>query len=364
MFRSGYITTFRGDLVWFLGLPIFALCFALASQAWLPPVVMVSIALWIEVPHHFTTLLRSYGLSDDWERFKDRLIVGPLVIVGMTMLGLRFAPLSVAMLTSMWNQQHFLMQLHGFTRIYDFKARAGTPEAGKWDMALNWVLYGNMFLTAPLFVNLWLRELYRYHVHVTADAVQTLELFSWTATAAFLIVYAVYQILSFRKGYALNPVKYLYVFLSYGVLYIVAWHTASVLVHAVANMIMHGIQYNVIVYWYIRRKVEQTGERRGLLATLVRPGYGVVFVLFCLLYAMLFNLLSGRPFHYFGFGLPWLRNLTAGYDAIPQLQMDRLNPQSGIEIVALALLSLPGLLHLYYDSFIWKVRDTKIQTGL
>src|SRR3990172_1630146 len=216
MFRTGYITSFRGGLVWFLGLPFIAVGLALGSQAWLPPIAMVSVALWIEVPHHFTTLLRTYGLTDDWSRFKDRLIIGPLVIVSMTVLGLCYAPLSVALLTSMWNQQHFLMQLHGFSRIYDFKARAGAPDSGKWDMALNWVLYGNMFLTAPLFVKMWLRELYRYHVPVSVEAVETLELLSWSATAVFLVLYAAYQVSSYRKGFALNPVKYLYILLTYG----------------------------------------------------------------------------------------------------------------------------------------------------
>jgi hypothetical protein len=291
---------------------------------------------------------------------KDRLIVGPLVVVSMTML-VRAAAAHGRALTTMWNQQHFLMQLTAF-RGFTISRPGRGPESGKWDMALNWVLYGNMFLTAPLFVNLWLRELYRFHMHVPADAVITLEWISWTATAVFLVLYVAYQVSSYRKGFALNPIKYLYIFLSYGVLYFVSWHTASVLVHAIANMVMHGIQYNVIVYWYIRRKVEQTGERRGLIATLVRPGNGILFVLFCLLYAVIYNVL--RETIATSAWAAALRDLTAGYDAIPQLQIDRLNPQTGLEIMAVALLSLPGLLHLYYDSFIWKVRDAKVQTGL
>jgi len=364
MFRTGYITTFRGDLVWFLGLPFFALAFALGAQAWLPPIAMVSVALWIELPHHFTTFLRTYGLPDDWERFRDRLIVGPLVIVGMTMLGLAYAPLSVALLTTMWNQQHFLMQLHGFTRIYDFKARTGAPDAGTWDMALNWVLYGNMFLTAPLFVKLWIRELYRFHVHVSADAVLSIQALSWTVTGGFLLAYVLYQIVSVRRGYGINPVKYVFIASSYGVLYYVSWHTASVLVHAIANTIMHGLQYNVIVYWYIRRKVEQNqerGERTGFMARLVRPGNALAFVLVCLMYAVVYQVLSGRPLHHFGFGLV---NFSAQYDAIPGLAIEALNPQTQIEIMGAALLALPGLLHLYFDSFIWKVRDTRVQRGL
>lgn len=361
MFRTGYITTFRGDLVWFLGLPFFALAMAFASQTWLPPLAIVSVALWIEVPHHFTTFLRTYGLADDWQKFRDRLIIGPIVILSMTALGLVYAPLTVVLLTTIWNQQHFLMQLHGFTRIYDFKARTGAPDTGRWDMTLNWVLYGNMFLTAPLFVKLWIRELYRFNLPITAEAVRWIETLSWTGTIVFVLLYIAYQISSVRKGYAVNPVKFLFILISYGVLYIVAWNTASVLVHAITNTIIHGVQYNVIVYWYIRRKMEQTGTTKGFMATLVRPGNGIFFALFCLLYAVIYQLLSGRPLHHFGFGLV---TLTSQYDAIPQLAIDRMNPQTGFEIFAIALLSLPGVLHLYFDSFIWKVRDAKVQRGL
>lgn len=363
MFQTGYITNFRSDLVWFLGLPYIALLFALGSQAWLPPVAILSVAVWIELPHHFATFLRTYGLSDDWQRFKDRLIVGPIVIVGMTMLGLRYAPLTLVLLTTMWNQQHFLMQLHGFTRIYDFKARTVIPGVARWDLYLNWVLYLNMFLTAPLFVKFWIRELYRFDVNITAEGVRTLHLVSWTATIVFLAAYIANIIWATIQGHRINPIKYVFLGSTYLVLYVVAWHTASVLVHAIANMVIHGIQYNVIVYWYIRRQVEKTGQKRGLVTHLVRPGHGLAFVGICLLYAVVYQWLSGQPLDEFGFGLVNFMSMS-NYEAIPTLGVEAMTAQTGFEVVATALLALPGTLHLYFDSFIWKVRDQGIRKGL
>jgi hypothetical protein len=262
----------------------------------------------------------------------------------------------------MWNHQHFVMQLHGFTRIYDFKARTGAPSTGRWDYGLNWVLYLNMFITAPLFARLWIHELYRFNIPITVEGVRWLQMASLAGTAIFGLAYLGHVVLSVRKGHAVNPIKFLYLGLSYGVLYYVAFHTASVLVHAIANMIIHGIQYNVIVYWYLRRQAEKTGQKRGLVAALVRPGSAIAFVLFCLLYALFYQVvLAGRPIDEFGFGVI---TSPSSYGAVPRFGLLPLSQQTRFEIVGLAILQLPGMLHLYFDSFIWKVRDTKIQGGL
>jgi len=78
MFKTGYILNPQADLVWFLGLPFFAVALALGFQAWLPYVAVASINLWITIPHHYAGWVRSYGMPDVWERFKDRLIFGPI----------------------------------------------------------------------------------------------------------------------------------------------------------------------------------------------------------------------------------------------------------------------------------------------
>ena len=70
MFQTGYILSRRADLVWFLGLPFAAIFMALGAQRWLPFVAVASINLWITVPHHYATWVRTYGMPEDWQRFK------------------------------------------------------------------------------------------------------------------------------------------------------------------------------------------------------------------------------------------------------------------------------------------------------
>ncbi|MCP3694730.1 MAG: hypothetical protein GY917_21205, partial [Planctomycetaceae bacterium] len=103
MFQTGYILDRRSDLTWFIGLPFAAVLFALASQQWLPAVVMSSVALWITIPHHFATWIRTYGFSEDWKRWTDRLIIGPLVIFGFTFLGAWSFPLTLYLVSTLWD---------------------------------------------------------------------------------------------------------------------------------------------------------------------------------------------------------------------------------------------------------------------
>ena len=79
MFQTGYIINPRQDYIWFIGLPLVALAAAIGSQNWLPFVALASINLWITIPHHFATWFRTYGLAEDWRRFKERRIIGPIV---------------------------------------------------------------------------------------------------------------------------------------------------------------------------------------------------------------------------------------------------------------------------------------------
>jgi hypothetical protein len=157
-FRTGWILSGPADLVWFLGLPFAAVLVALGFQEWLPYVAVASINLWITVPHHYATWVRTYGMPEVWQRFRDRLVIGPVVILIFTIVGLLTAPITLLLLVSAWDHQHSVMQQHGFGRIYDFKAKAGLPSTRRYDLALHWVLYSHMFLNAPMFRFLWIRE--------------------------------------------------------------------------------------------------------------------------------------------------------------------------------------------------------------
>lgn len=361
MFRTGFILTWRSDLVWFLGLPFLAIGAALASKQWLPSVALASVTLWITIPHHYATWVRAYGFADDWQRWKDRLVLGPLVIIGLTMLGLNRAPLTLALLVMLWDHQHSLMQQHGLARIYDFKSQTGAPSTRRFDLALNWVLFGNLVISAPLFTEMWIREIYRWGIPVTAAGVRAVQQFTWTATAVFGVAYLAHLAWSLGSGYRINPIKYLFLAVSYLLWYGLAWQTASFLVYAIGSKLMHGIQYIVIAYWYVRRRAQHGGQPRRLSAYITRPGHVKAFLVFALFYAALFQMITGGGFEDFGFGV---MRFTVPYDSIPAFNLGGMTIDRGYDLFAASLIQAAAMIHYYFDSFIWKVREQSVQSGL
>jgi hypothetical protein len=342
-------------------LPFLAVAAAFSAQAWLPAVALGSVAVWITFPHHFATWMRTFGVAEDWRRFKDQLIVGTTVILTITFVGLRWAPLTFAALVSLWDHQHSLMQQHGFARIYDFKAKSGTPTTGRWDLALNWILYGNLFFTAPMFTTFWVREAYRFGLNPTRQNVESVHALSWTAAGVFLAFYTVHVVRSVRSGYCVNPIKYIFIAASYFLWYFCGWQTASILVLGVAQRLMHGLQYIVMVYWYLRRKSEQHVKMNRVLYHSIRPGHVLAFAGMCAGYAVLYQLFAGRPLGYLGFGVV---NLMTTYPAVRDLGLPALSEETGLELLTLVAVSSVDMIHFYFDSFIWKVRDIRVQSGL
>lgn len=362
MLRTGFILSRNADVVWFLLLPYFALAAALACQEWLPAVAVASVALWITIPHHFATWLRAYGIAEDRQRWKGRLILGPIVIFAMALIGLRWAPITVLILAILWDKQHALMQQHGFARIYDFKAKTGAAWTGRFDLILNWVLFSNLFLTSPIFTPVWLRELYRLHLPLSAEGVRVIQQISWSVTLGYALIYAGQLWWTVRQGDQLNPIKYLFLASSYFLWYYAAWHTASVLVYAIAGQIMHGCQYIVISYWYTRKRTERCGDLTSWAASLVRPAHLRLFLVGCAFYAFVYQLLIGQSLEDFGFGA---LQLQEQYSApIRYLAVSQMDSRVAYDLFAAALVEFTSLTHYYLDSFIWKVSDARTREGL
>lgn len=361
MWKTGYILNPRADFVWFLGLPYLAILFALGCQRWLPAVAVASIMVWITIPHHFATWLRAYGITEDRNRWKLQLYIGPLVLFGLALLGVSYAPITLIFVTMLWDKQHALMQQYGFSRIYDFKANTGSSANCRFDFSLNWVLYGNLFLTSPLTTPLWLRQMHGLHLPLSADAVISLHAISWCVTIVFLVLYIARILVEVRTGHGHNPIKYLFLAGSYILWYYTAWHTHSALVFMIAAQLMHGIQYIVISYVFTRRRTNQNERDQGVVAWLVRPGNIGVFLGACMLYALIYQIIIAAPLAEFGFGI---FPLQKQYPAIPSHGIAAMGAESAYSVFAAAVVSVASLTHFYFDSFIWKVRDATIRKGL
>lgn len=374
MFRTGYILGPLADAIWFLALPFLAIGFALACHHWLPLMALASVGLWITIPHHFATWLRTYGLREDWERWKQPLLVGPLVVISATIAGMRLAPNTLLLLTLLWDHQHSLMQQYGLGRIYDVKARVGAPRTARFDLLLNCFLYGNMLITAPLFVRLWGAEAYRWSVPLTPEILIGIQTVSYAALGTFLLIYAWHIVHCIRSGYGINPVKYLFLSSSYFLWYFTSWQTDSLLVFGIAHRVMHGVQYMVFVNSYLGRKLANAAppspalEHSPLsptilptwLAQLLKSRRTVTFIFMGLLYVLLYQLLLLRPLDELGFGLV---NFM-GVGPQPRPGMSDSSRASAYDLFAMTMIQALPVTHYYFDSFIWKVRDANVRQGL
>jgi hypothetical protein len=310
----------------------------------------VSIAVWVTIPHHYATWIRSYGMQEDWSRWKDRLVLGPCLLIASVLLGSAFTPVTLALVLLLWDHQHSMMQQHGFARIYDFKAGTGSPSLRRLDLWLGLMLYGNLLVTAPLWSELWIAELYRWDLQVGADVILRIQSASWTATGVFLALYLLHMGAGLARGDRINPVKYLFLAASYGLWYFVSWQD-SFIVYTVAHRIMHGVQYIAFVYWYLGRKAETTGRRPRLLSrfNLWR------FLLLAAVYAVVFQLAVGSGLADFSFGL---------VQALQQDEYLRFSAEKATGFYAATAVSAAAAVHYYVDSFIWKVSDSNTQQGL
>jgi len=346
----GYIRNPRADLLWFVALPFFAIATALGFHHWLPYVAQASISVWITVPHHYATWMRSYGLREDWSRWHTRLLVGPLLLIPTVLLGSAFLPVSLALVLLLWDHQHSVMQQHGFARVYDFKAGTGAPATGRIDFWLQVVLYVNMLVVAPLWAELWIAELYRWDLALTAPTIARIQSASWMLTGAYAVFYLGYLVRCVSQGYRLNPMKYLFLFSSYSLWYFVSWQD-SLLVYLVAHRMMHGVQYILMVYWYVGRKVDQAQPTSALLRDF---GIGR-FLLMGAAYAVIFHLVTGGSAGDFSFGL---------VAALQEDQYLQFGTEKAVGFYAATAISAAAAIHYYFDSFIWKVSDTRTQGGL
>jgi hypothetical protein len=52
------------------------------------------------------------------------------------------------------------------------------------------------------------------------------------------------------------------------------------------------------------------------------------------------------------------------FDSLQELGLGSVIDMSSYQLFAATMINAVAVVHYYFDSFIWKVRDAKIQTGL
>ena len=315
------------DCTYFIGAPLLAIIVLIPLSRMMPPgQYSILLLSFFTFGHHLPGFMRAYGDPELFRRFRWRfLLAPPLVFLAALLFEVRsLHGLLFAVFT--WDIWHVLMQHYGFMRIYD--AKRGV--VGAWAARMDWLVSASWYLTfivlSPNYRHDWL---YRAGTSGLPWLTPSIISVAQTLLVGFSTVLSVaYLIWQFRSAGGINWRK-----LSLLATFLLAtWYLYDVypdfLVGFAVWSAFHCLQYYAIVWLYNRKKVESDHRARGFFAFLFRPRWWLTA-----LYVTLILAYGAINYSNSLFGDPLLSR------------------------VFMAFIITSGVLHYYYDGFIWKVRE-------
>lgn len=325
----------RWDLTVFWGSCLFSLL-ALLLGWWMgilhedsPDWTWVYAVLLIDVAHVWSTGFRVYFDREELSR-RPLLYWGAptasfVIGLGLYALGSQVFWRCLAYL-AVW---HFVRQQYGWVALY--RRRAGEPR--DWSFYLDTAA----IYAATIYPLLW------WHAHLPRRfwwflegdfARLPVQWVNWLAPAYWLILlaYAVKMVRAYVQGRG-HPGKDTVVLTTW-----LCWYLGIVVFNSdyaftVTNVLIHGIPYMALVYWY-RAKKKGTGKPGFHWSQVVWPLLVVWFLAFA--EEMFWDRAMWHERSWL-FGQPW-------------------ELSSGLELLLVPLLAVPQLTHYILDGFIWKRR--------
>ena len=324
------------DLAFILGTPLLILgTFAAAQRGgWING--LLGFALALATAHYLPGILRAYGDRGLFRRFRTRLILAPLLLFTVTAA---FAYLNlhiVLLLALLWGQWHWMMQVYGFARIYDAKAKPEARTPPWLDRAVCLLWFGMCVFVLNEDLPSYVTSFYQ-----SGGPKIPREAFIWFSRAwlaltfAATVVYFSRTIASIRRGQSPNPLKYLFVVATFAYLSYTAGVMSRPLVGLALFESWHDVQYLAIVWVFNINRTRQTAEAGSFIRFLFRPKAILVlaYVGACLAFGSLTH--------------AWM-----------------LFKDDRVIRVVISLVTATGMLHYYMDSFIWKIREKETSEAL
>ncbi|HSR69823.1 MAG TPA: hypothetical protein VLU25_17985 [Acidobacteriota bacterium] len=348
--------------------------------------IFVSWAVFLDAPHLWATLGRTFCDPDEWATRRTVLLrslglflLGPALIVTPYALGSLTASfglqLSAALMAygailffaffRLWAYYHVVRQHWGFFRLYKRKG-----EDYRHDRLDTWFFNTTMFapivlfmtssayLDLPGFPDLGLHAPLLYSLSV-ADILHPA---AWALYAGVIAVYLGHVGLLLKRGEPVNGSKLLYMSLLIPLHLVAFSHPVIVLFLNPIVTAGHNIQYHCIVYFYGRKKYAGSQERRYrvprfLFANLAN--YALVGLAFTFIF-------------YRGPWIEWVKRVTGV--ALDDAVLDWMGMMAGItdpstlalgqQVMVAAVLGF-AMQHYYLDSKIWRVgTDSAVRENL
>lgn len=331
---SPYIISPRADLLLIVGAVILCPALLLPMAHFSSPyTVWLVVMTFGAVGHHLPSFLRTYGDRDLFRRFRGRLILAPILLFAAT-LAFSLRGLHGMLLISLcWSIWHGMMQHFGFLRIYDAKVRATDPLTARLDWWITAAWFGLCLAYSPNQGGSLLDALYNSGVPLVP-----LEYISAVRNAFVgltVVVTAVYIHHAIRGSQPRSWMKLGLLAGTFAYVWLVRVMTHDPFLSVALFELLHDMQYLAIVWAFNRRLVE-----KGSKGVLPRFFYRST---------------AASVAGYVGACL--------AYGALALTVYTQVQPGLFKQVLEAALIT-SGLLHYYYDSFIWKLRQADTQRGL
>jgi Flp pilus assembly protein TadD len=288
------------------------------------------------VGHHLPGFLRTYGDRALFRRYRLRFLLAPPLFFGVTLLSVVRDLHGVALFSLCWSLWHGMMQHYGFLRVYDAKAGIAPKHWSRLDFALTASWFALCVAWGPSQIDSVLGGLLA--ATRWAPPAGVVHGIGWAAAGATAITTALYVLaLAFarRRGRPVSANKLVLLASTTMLLLFARVVTTDPFLSIALFELLHDVQYLAIV-WALNRRLHDEGVDLGRFgARVFGPGSAAAaaYVALCL-----------------GYGAIGLANNQWFAGALHQ-------------VLTAALVS-SGLLHFYYDGFIWKVRERDVRRGL
>src|SRR2546428_1766051 len=325
------------DLILYVGTPLFLLpMFLLAQARWSAQDIYIFVAAFGAMGHHLPGMIRAYGDRALFRRFRWRFIFAPIFLLSVCVAFYWWDLKGIILVVFFWGVWHGMMQTYGFCRIYDAKVGSFAALTRRLDFAACaiWfataVLLSSQRMTDTLemyyasggpFIPPWLLHNVQQVALAVAIAVAVLFLFNFSRMWA--------------EGKRPNPVKLALLATTIAFWWYCNNGVTNVLAGIALFEVYHDVQYLSLVWIYNRSRVEKDSSISGFMRFVFRRSGSLV------------GLYVGLVFAY---------GSLAYFNTRLEIET--------VKRVLTGVVAASGLLHFYYDGFIWKVRDRSTRENL
>ena len=328
---GGWILDPLRDFVLFVGTPLLIVpLLGLARLRFSAEDIGLAVATFGSQGHHLPGMLRAYGDRNLFRRYRARFVLAPLLLLAVCEL-FAFTRLDGLMVVVLlWGFWHGLAQVYGFMRIYDAKVGATSRMTSRLDLAICIAWFVGGLLHSSERVAQIMDVFYKSGGPFVPGSVFLGVRNAWDVlTAVTTISFLVHTVVAWRLGQRCSRVKLFIMASAFSFWWYAMVYIRQIILGVALFEICHDIQYLAIVWVYNRARIQKAQGEFGAAIRLV------------------FSKSAVTVWMYVG--------LVFGYGALGRL--DHVITTQTFKLALYGMVSASGLLHFYYDGFIWKIRE-------